>query len=142
MESATQPEGGPILEKIFAPYRDYALFVLRLFVGAVFIAHGALKLFGGLSGFAGSLQQAGVPLPDIMATLVAAVEFLGGVAIILGLGTRTASLLLTVVMIVAMATVTLKAGFAGGYDINLALLGGLLALLLAGPGKIAHGGDL
>ena len=131
-----------MLEKIFGPYRDYSLFVLRLFVGAVFITHGALKLFGGLTGFAGFLQQHGVPSPDIMAPLVAAVEFLGGVAIILGLGTRTASLLLTVVMIVAMATVTLKVGFAGGYDINLAVPGGLLALLLAGPGKLAHGGDL
>lgn len=131
-----------MLEKIFAPYRAYSFFVLRLFVGGVFVAHGALKLFGGLRGFAGFLQQAGVPSPDIMAPLVAAVEFLGGVAIILGLGTRTAALLLTVVMVVAMVTVTLKAGFSGGYDINLALLGGLLALLLAGPGKIAHGGDL
>jgi len=131
-----------MLEKIFGPYRDYSLFVLRLFVGAVFVAHGALKLFGGLTGFAGFLQQAGVPLPEFMAPVVAAVEFLGGVAIILGLGTRTASLLLTAVMVVAMVTVTLKAGFSGGYDINLALIGGLLALVLAGPGKIAHGGDL
>ena len=131
-----------MLEKIFGPYRDYALFVLRLFVGAVFVAHGALKLFGGLTGFAGFLQQAGVPLPEFMAPLVASFEFLGGVAIILGLGTRTASLLLTGIMIVAMLTVTLKAGFSGGYDINLALIGGLLALVLAGPGKIAHGGDL
>ena len=111
-------------------------------MGAVFITHGSLKLFGGLKGFAGFLQQAGVPAPEIMAPLVAAVEFLGGVALVLGLGTRTAAILLTIVMIVAMATVTLKIGFVGGYDLNLALLGGLLALLLAGPGKIAHGGDL
>ena len=131
-----------MLEKLFAPYRDYSLFILRLFVGGVFIAHGALKLFGGLTGFAKFLQQYGVPSPGFMAPLVAAVEFLGGIALILGLGTRTAAILLTIVMIVAMATVTLKIGFAGGYDINLALLGGLLALLLAGPGKIAHGGDL
>lgn len=131
-----------MLEKIFAPYRDYSLFVLRLFVGAVFIAHGSLKLFGGLNSFARFLQQYGVPSPDFMAPLVAAVEFLGGIALILGLGTRTAAILLTIVMIVAMATVTLKIGFVGGYDLNLALLGGLLALLLAGPGKLAHGGDL
>jgi uncharacterized membrane protein YphA (DoxX/SURF4 family) len=77
-----------------------------------------------------------------MAPFVAGVEFLGGVALVLGLGTRTAAIVLSVVMIVAMATVTLKAGFSGGYDINLTLLGGLLALLLAGPGKLAHGGDL
>ena len=131
-----------MLEKLFAPYRDYSIFILRLFVGAVFIAHGALKLFGGLTGFVKFLQQYGVTSPDFMAPLVAAVEFLGGIALILGLGTRTAAILLTIVMIVAMATVTLKAGFAGGYDINLALLGCFLALLLAGPGKIAHGGDL
>lgn len=131
-----------MLEKIFGPYRDYALFVLRLFVGAVFLTHGALKLFGGLKGFAGFLQLAGVPAPDLMAPLVAAVEFLGGVAILLGLGTRTAAILLSIVMLVAMATVTLRIGFANGYDINLALLGGLLALLLAGPGKLSHGGDL
>lgn len=131
-----------MLEKIFGPYRDYSLFVLRLFVGAVFAVHGVLKLFGGLTGFAGFLHQAGVPLPDLMAPLVAAVEFLGGAALILGIGTRTAAVLLSIVMIVAIVTVTLKIGFSGGYDINLALLGGLLALLLAGPGKIACGGDL
>jgi hypothetical protein len=46
------------------------------------------------------------------------------------------------IMLVAMLTVTLKVGFAGGYDLNLACLGGLLALLLAGPGKPAVEGDL
>ncbi|MGH7774738.1 MAG: DoxX family protein [Candidatus Binatia bacterium] len=131
-----------MLEKIFGPYRDYALFALRLFVGIVFLGHGGLKLFGGLGGFAGFLQQAGVPLPGVMAPVVAAIEFFGGLAIILGTSTRLASLLLTGVMVVAMITVTLPMGFAGGYDLNLALLGGLLALLLAGSGKPALGGDL
>lgn len=131
-----------MLEKIFGPYRDYSLFVLRLFVGIVFLAHGSLKIFGGLHGFAGFLQQAGVPMPEIMAPVVAGIEFFGGLAILLGTGTRIAALLLTGVMIVAILTVTLKIGFASGYDLNLALLGGLLALLLAGPGKPAVGGDL
>ena len=131
-----------MLEKIFGPYRDYSIFVLRLFVGAVFFAHGWLKLFGGLEGFAGFLKQAAMPLPEIMAPIVAAIEFFGGLGIILGTGTRTAALLLTGVMIVAMLTVTIPRGFAGGYDSNLALLGGLVALVLAGPGKPAPGGDL
>jgi uncharacterized membrane protein YphA (DoxX/SURF4 family) len=131
-----------MLEKIFGPCRGYSLFVLRLFVGAVFLVYGSLKLFGGLQGFAGLLQKAGVPMPEIMAPFVAAVEFFGGLAILLGTGTRIAALLLTGVMVVAMLTVTLRIGFAGGYDLNLALLGGLLALLLAGPGKPAMGGDL
>lgn len=131
-----------MLERIFGPFRDYALFVLRLFVGIVFLVYGALKLFGGLEGFAGFLAQAGVPLPGITAAAVAATEFFGGLAILLGTGSRIAALLLSGVMVVAMLTVTLGKGFSGGYDLNLALLGGLLALLLAGPGKPALGGDL
>jgi len=131
-----------MLEKIFAPCCQYALFVLRLFVGVVFLTYGALKLFGGLEGFTGSLSRIGVPLPGIMAPVVAAIEFVGGLALILGSGTRIAALLLSCVMVVAIFTVTIKIGFSGGYDLNLALLGGLLALLLAGPGKPAIGGDL
>ena len=131
-----------MLEKIFGPGRDYSLFVLRVFVGIVFISHGWLKL-SDLKGFAGFLEQAaGVPAPGVMAPMVAAIEFFGGLAILIGMCTRLAALLLTGVMIVAVLTVTLKRGFAGGYDLNLALLGGLLALLLAGPGKPAVGGDL
>jgi len=130
-----------MLAKIFGPGRDYSLFVLRIFVGIVFLVHGYLKL-GNMGGFVGFLHQHGVPFPAIMALLVAAIEFLGGLALILGTLTRLAALLLSGVMVVAMLTVTLKVGFAGGYDINLACLGGLLALLLAGPGKPAIGGDL
>ena len=131
-----------MLEKIFGPYRDYSLLVLRAFVGIVFLAYGTLKFLGGVQGFAGYLEQHGVPLPGLMAPIVMAIEFFGGLAIILGTSTRLGALLLSGVMVIAMLTVTFKVGFAGGYDINLACLGGLLALLLAGPGKHAVGGDL
>ena len=131
-----------MLEKIFGCGRDYSLLILRLFVGVVFAAYGWLKLTN-LQGFAGFLEQAaGVPFAGVMAPAVAAIEFFGGLALVLGASTRLAALLLTGVMVVAMITVTLGKGFAGGYDLNLALLGGLLALLLAGPGKPAVGGDL
>jgi putative oxidoreductase len=131
-----------MLEEIFGHYRDYSLFVLRAFVGIVFLTHGTLKFLGGVQGFAGYLAQLGVPLPGLMAPIVMAIEFFGGLAIILGTATRLVALLLIGIMLVAMLTVTLKVGFAGGYDLNLACLGGLLALLLAGPGKPAVGGDL
>ncbi len=131
-----------MLANVFGRYSDYAILVLRFFTGGVFVAHGALKLFGGLRVFELFMMQHGVPFARVMASLVAGIEFLGGVALILGFGTRMAALLLSCVMVVAMITVTLRMGFAGGYDLNLALLGGLLALLLAGPGKVAHGGDL
>jgi len=131
-----------MLERIFGRYQEYSLMVLRLGVGIIFVGYGAVKLFGGLSDFVSFLEQARVPFPSIVAPVVAAIEFLGGLAILVGTGTRIAALLLSGVMVVAMLTVTLARGFAGGYDINLALLGGLLCLLLSGPGKPAVGGDL
>jgi putative oxidoreductase len=131
-----------MLEKIFGPYRDYSLLVLRAFVGIVFVAYGTLKFLGGVQGFAGYLEQHGVPVPGLIAPVIMGVEFFGGLGIVLGIGTRLAALLLSGVMVIAMLTVTRKVGFAGGYDLNLVCLGGLLALLLAGPGKPAVGGDL
>ena len=130
-----------MLEKIFDPLKDYSILVLRLGIGGVFIGHGYLKLTG-LQQFAGFLEKTGTPFVDIMAPAVAAIEFLGGIAILLGTSTRVAALLLIAVMVVAMVTVTLPRGFAGGYDLNLALLAGLLCLLFGGPGKFALGGDL
>ncbi len=131
-----------MLETIFGRYRDYSLLVLRLFVGIVFFTHGTLKFMGGLQGFARYLAQHDVPIPELMAPVVMTIEFFGGLGLILGMYARAAALLLSLVMLVAMLTVTLKVGFAGGYDINLVCLGGLLSLLLAGPGHPALGGDL
>src|SRR6266496_6628084 len=86
------PQGGVMLEKIFGYYRDYSLFVLRAFLGIVFLTHGTLKFLGGVQGFAGYLEQHGVPLPGLMAPIVMAIEFFGGLAIILGTATRLVAL--------------------------------------------------
>ena len=131
-----------MLERVFGSFKDYSLLLLRIGVGGVFLGHGAIKFAGGVQGVGAFFAQLGIPLSGIMAPAVVAMEFFGGLAILLGTGTRIAALLLTAVMVVAMATVTLARGFAGGYDLNIALLGGLLCLLLAGPGKLALGGDL
>lgn len=130
-----------MLESIFGPLKDFSIPVLRLGIAAVFIGHGYLKLTD-IPPFVSMLAQTSTPFPQIMAPAVGAIEFFGGLAILIGTGTRIAALLLTAVMIVAVLTVTLSKGFAGGYDINLALLGGLLCLLLGGPGKWSLGGDL
>lgn len=131
-----------MLEELFAPYREYSLLFLRLAVGGIFIAQGVIKFIGGVDGVASFFAQHGIPLPGVMAPAVVAVEFFGGLAIVLGTSTRLAAFLLSVVMIGAMATVTFAMGFASGYDLNIALLGGLLCLLIAGPGRPAIGGDL
>lgn len=62
-----------------------------------------------------------------MAYIVAGIELIGGLAVILGLGTRIVSVLFAVIMAMAIFTAKLPAGFLGngqaaGYELDLALL--------------------
>ena len=123
-----------------APRIDAGLAILRLVVGAIFIAHGAQKLFVfGLGGATGAFGQMGVPLPAVTAPLVAFVEFFGGIALVLGLLTRLAALGVAAVAAGAILFVKLAGGFfaPNGFEFELALLGGALALALAGAGAFS-----
>jgi putative oxidoreductase len=119
---------------------DIALLVLRLTTGAIFIAHGAQKLFSfGIGGVTGGFAQSGIPMPEIAAPLVAFTEFAGGIALVLGLLTRLAALGLTMVMFGAMFFVHMKNGFflPNGIEFTLALAGATIALVTAGAGRLS-----
>src|SRR2546426_5780246 len=92
----------------------WGLVPLRLVVGLVFIVHGGQKLFVfGLGGAAGFMAKVGIPWPFLAAVVVIAVEILGGLALILGLGTRLAAALLAIDIGVALLAVRPAAGLLG-----------------------------
>ena len=129
---------------------DIALFILRLALAIVMWPHGAQKalgLFGGpgISGTVGMLTSH-MGLPAAVVYLVIAVEFLGPIALVLGVLTRLAALGIVVDMACAAVLVHLPNGFfmnfAGnqkgeGIEFFIALVGIGLALVIAGPGRIA-----
>lgn len=119
---------------------DVSLLILRVIVGVIFAAHGAQKLFGafGGAGLAETVKAMGPPL----GYAVSIGEFFGGVGLIVGFLTRFSAASLIVIMIGAIAIVHGKNGFFqanGGYEYNLALIGLLAPILIAGPGRYAIG---
>jgi len=116
------------------------LTLVRIIVGVVFLVHGSQKLFVfGLGGITGFFTQAGIPLPMVAAPVVTFVEFLGGLALILGVFTRIAAILIAIDMMGAIAFVHGKNGFflPTGYEYALTLLVLNIALAIGGPGEYA-----
>lgn len=116
---------------------DWGLLVIRLAPGIAFFAHGIVKFMDMQTtvGFFASLA-----LPAFVAYLVAAVETLGGLALILGAYTKWVGYALAVVMLVAIVYVKwmkFKTGFFGGWELDFVLLFSVVGIALAGPGAFA-----
>lgn len=109
-------------------YSDMALLLLRLVVGYIFIVHGWGKLTGieGTAGFFGSL---GIPMPFVMAWVVAIIEFFGGILVVVGAYTKIINLLLAIIMAVAILAQE------GNFEIELLLMVVTFALFLVGSGN-------
>lgn len=121
------------------PAVDLSLLILRVIVGVIFAAHGAQKLFGafGGAGLADTVEKMG-PL----GYPVTIGEFFGGLGLIVGFLTRFSAASLIVIMFGAIGMVHGKNGFFqsnGGFEYNLALIGLLAPILLAGPGRFSIG---
>jgi len=122
---------------------DLAALILRVALGALFLAHAGLKIFVFTpAGTAGFFQSIGLPGP--LAYLVIAIEVLGGIALIAGFRTRIVSLVLIPVLLGAIATVHFSAGFFfsnanGGWEYPAFWIVALVVQALLGDGAAAVG---
>ncbi len=114
----------------------------RILLAWFFIPAG----WGKLMGFAGTVQyaaSAGMPLPEVGVGIGMLIELLGGLALLLGLGTRWVALVLAFFTLVASfifhaywavppaQVMTMQLLF----NKNIAIVGGLLAFAAFGAGR-------
>lgn len=127
---------------------QWGLLVLRLAVGLIFFVHGWMNLLGGREAFLHAMfAMAGWAAPNLLIWTLTGLEFLGGLALLLGMFTRPAAFLLSMEMVGAMALFYVREGLvivavpnvplAYAFEYPLALVGALVCLALAGPGYYA-----
>ena len=131
-----------------------SVLVLKVFVGALMIVHGAPKLSGpARSQMRDGFKQLGVPGP--LFDLVGILELLGGLFLILGLLTRLVALLFALEMVGNIALYLTKLykapiprgwvepffkatkGYVGGWELDTLILASSVALVLVGPGLLS-----
>jgi putative oxidoreductase len=131
-------EGAAMSEEARQRWHGWGITVLRIAVGIVFAAHGGQKLFvWGFGNVAGFMGKIGIPAPMLAAVVVTLVEFVGGLALLVGAFTRWAAALLAINMLVAILAVHLKAGFflPAGFEFAFTLFAANVALVLLGSGE-------
>jgi len=118
---------------------DWAILLLRLTLGLIFIAHGWRKL-KGFSGTIAWLGSEGFKPGWLWATVVTATEFGGGILILLGLFIQPVALLVTINMMVAfLYNIRKKKPLIGSLELDLILIAALLLLSTLGNGFFALG---
>ncbi len=111
--------------------RERGLFLIRVALGVVFIAHGWLK-FTHLAATIDFFATINLSIPFVYG--VTALEFFGGLSLLLGILTRWSGWLLALDMLFAIYLVQLDKGFVGGFEFELVLLLALIGITMTGPG--------
>ena len=122
-----------------------AIFILRVVLGIIFVAHGLQKLFGafgdsGIEGFSKMLAGLNFAPAVFWAWFVAIIEAVGGLFLILGILPRLSSTLIAIIMIVAIGKVHVGNGFfamRGGFEYPLLILAVCALLVLTGGGRFS-----
>lgn len=111
--------------------------MLRIAIGSVIAVHGYQKL-ADRPGVEGVVSDLGLPFPVVVAWIVTIIELAGGFALMLGIFTRlfavAIAVVLTGVILFVKADAGLVAATGNGFELELALLVGVLTLAVLGPG--------
>jgi putative oxidoreductase len=121
---------------------DALLLLGRVAIAAVFIPSGFSKL-SNLDGFIASLDGRGVPFASILGPIGGLIEFIGGIAVVIGFQVRFASVLMILFTIAATLIAHRFWEFQGAqrqmqqtqFFKNLAIAGGFIFLMVNGGGR-------
>lgn len=133
------------INQLLSSNAGFAALALRIPIGITFMAHGAQKLFAwfggyGLEGTGQWMASIGLEPGYLMALMAGSSEFLGGIALLIGLLVRPAGLVLAITMLVAIFSVHFVNGLFmsnNGYEFGLALLAASVSLMFSGAGKLS-----
>lgn len=130
-------------ERLASALAPYVLLLVRFIFGYGLLRAGLGKL-QNLDAITQFFAGLGIPAPGINAAMVGGFELVGGALLMLGLFTRTTAGVLTVVLLVALATA--HGGEVGQFFKDpgvaiaaapVAFLAALMALGVAGPGRFS-----
>jgi putative oxidoreductase len=130
------------------------LLAVRIVMGLLFFAHGLDILTAGKQRTIDFFAAYKVPLAKLSAVASGYAQALAGLAMLLGLGAQIGAIAMVALMVGAMYYVHGRFGFPNihivgqkedgspefampGYEFNVALIGGLLAIAIGGPGSWA-----
>jgi putative oxidoreductase len=92
-----------VIDRIAGSLAFLAPLLTRLAFGTAFFFTGRGK-WANFERTAGFFTELGIPLPQLNAAFVSSLELVGGILLILGLGTRIVAALLSCSMVVALLT--------------------------------------
>jgi len=114
---------------------DITQWGIRAAIGTIFIVHSLKKFDPSWQDW---LVQVG--LPPEMQMPIALAEFIGGIFLITGVLTRITGAVFSMILLGAIFHIRWENGFfvsQGGWEWDLVMLAAVLAIIVAGPGRIS-----
>jgi len=124
-------------------WQNFLLLAGRVLMGWIFVESGWRKLLG-MDSFILSLTNRRVPYAGVLGWIGAAVEFFGGVAILLGVWTRCAAFALIVFVVIAtlighryweIAEPAARRMQQSHFWKNVTIIGGFMLMMVTGGGR-------